>query len=414
MAVLVVLTSLLSASCSSESGPGAPAPELGPEASEPGPEAPASAPAGAPNEKPLDAEPPPTDTADGAVYNVPDTIASDCSRPVEQEIMEWLVGVPNGGTAVFAHEGCYGQDGTITLDDRSDLTVNGNGSTFKALTEGLSDRSNWRIRSGNNITIRNMVVRGSLTERQYVAEREFQHGYAFQGTRGGLLENVRGYNVYGDFVEAQHDSRLKADVLKAPPATDIVVRSAHFDMAGRMGLGLTSVDGFLIEDSYVGNVALSAVDVEPDVAGQQAKNIRVLNNTFGRVSHGMFVSHGKGGAPHVGNVLVADNVMEVEADTCVAPIFVRGPSKDRRSDYTFRDNQLLAKGHGMRLDGLTDVTISGNTIRHVGRACPAAIGVTLYDAHDVSVEGNVFAGAKEAVRQDPRSTNVSEQDNRLQ
>ncbi len=67
-------------------------------------------------------------------------------------------------------------------------------------------------------------------------ELEWQHGYASQGTHDGLLENVQAYNVYGDFVEAQHDSRLNANVRKAPPAVKIVVRNSRFETAAAWGL----------------------------------------------------------------------------------------------------------------------------------------------------------------------------------
>ncbi len=78
-----------------------------------------------------------------------------------------------------------------------------------------------------------------------------------------------------------------------------------------------------MENSYVGNVALSAVDVEPDVPTQKARNIRIVGNTFGSFAHAMFASLGKGHDPEVGKVVVTDNRMEAVPDSCLPPIVVR-------------------------------------------------------------------------------------------
>src|SRR6201999_1566765 len=82
------------------------------------------------------------------VYTVPSTIASDCSAPVEGELMDWLATVPDGSTVQFASNGCYGQDGTITVSGRHALTLDGNGSEFRTLTPGARDRANWRFVGG--------------------------------------------------------------------------------------------------------------------------------------------------------------------------------------------------------------------------------------------------------------------------
>jgi hypothetical protein len=95
--------------------------------------------------------------ADATVYQVPDTIPDDCSVAVDQDVMDWLATVPDGNTAQFAPDGCYGQDGTITVTARTDLVIDGQGSELRALTAGDSHRANWRFVGGANLTVQNLA-----------------------------------------------------------------------------------------------------------------------------------------------------------------------------------------------------------------------------------------------------------------
>ena len=78
------------------------------------------------------------------VYTVPKKIRSDCTLPVENQIMAWLATVPDGSTVQFGPGRCYGQDRTITLTGRSGLVIDGR-VEFRALTPGDSHRANWRL-----------------------------------------------------------------------------------------------------------------------------------------------------------------------------------------------------------------------------------------------------------------------------
>src|SRR5688572_14554218 len=103
------------------------------------------------------------------VYAVPASIASDCSRPVEAELHEFLATVPDGATIEFPPGGCFGQDDSLWVVDRHNLTFAGNGSTFRIVTTGRNEtylRSNWRVRRGSGITFRDMEVVGACAPGQ--------------------------------------------------------------------------------------------------------------------------------------------------------------------------------------------------------------------------------------------------------
>ena len=359
----------------------------------------------------------PTDTTPAA-FMVPDSIPADCSRPVENEIMAWLATVPNGATARFEHNGCYGQDETIELEDRIDLTIDGNGSSFKALTTGSPNRDNWRIEGGRNITLRNMTVCGSnphagISEKAYDGKVEWQHGFRFAGTNGGTLENVRAFDVYGDFVEAMWDWRAP-DVYTAPMARNIVIRNSYFARAGRMGIGLTGVDGFVLQDSYVGDVNMAAVDLELDVDTHLGRNISIVNNVFGPHRFALFANGGWGSGENVGNVLIAGNRMTGPLISCESPIFIAPPAGKYRSRWTIRDNQFLTLSETVTATRVQDLVVANNRVRfEPWGGCSRYSGVGLQDAHTVSITNNTFSGADRVVQVDALSTNVHEAGNAL-
>ena len=75
-----------------------------------------------------------------SVYKVPTSIAADCSVNVTAALQAWLDSLPDGATALLAAGGCYRVDGTPQLIDRNGLTIDGNGSTLRAFTDGPPER----------------------------------------------------------------------------------------------------------------------------------------------------------------------------------------------------------------------------------------------------------------------------------
>jgi hypothetical protein len=351
-----------------------------------------------------------------AAFLVPDSIPADCSRAVEDDIMDWLATVPDGSTVRFKHNGCYGQDETIELEDRLDLTIDGNGSTFKALTRGSPNRDNWRIEGGQGITLTNMTVCGAnphagIHDDAYDGSVEWQHGFRFAGTANGTLDNVRVFDVYGDFVEAMWDWR-DPDVDAAAMARNIVVRDSHFARAGRMGIGLTGVDGFLLTNSYVGDVNMATVDLELDVHTHLGRNISIVNNVFGPHRFAVFANGGWGSSPNVGQIEISHNIETGPLYTCEPPIVAVGPPGSYRAGWTITNNSFLTYSDTALLTRARGVEVAGNRVRYdPSGGCGRYAGVGLEDSHDVLVVANVFEGAREVVRADALSSGVTAQGN---
>jgi hypothetical protein len=317
---------------------------------------------------------------------------ADCSVDVTKNLQDWIATVPDSAIIKFSNNGCYNIDGGLVIVDRHTFTIDGNGSTFRLVSRGDANRSNWTIRGGKDVTLRNMIARGAnpkagITDSAYDRAVEWQHAYRFQGTQIGTLDNVQAYDVYGDFVEAETDWMRVA--FPGPPARDITVRNSHFERSGRQGIGLTHVDGFVLEDSYLGEINMTGVDVEPGAAGAIAKNIRVERNTFGRVRHAVLSAFGA----NAGNITFSRNVMAEISVTCMPPVYVGAYAGIFWSGFTFEGNSLKTLGNAFDLTRVKNVTIRGNTIQASFGGCGRASAVLVADTHDGQVSQNTVSKA---------------------
>jgi hypothetical protein len=335
------------------------------------------------------------------VYTAPAAIASNCSVAVDAALNAWIARVPDGATILFPPRRCYGIDGELRLDDRRDLTLDGRGSTFRALTLHDPRRAIWHMSGGRRLTLRNMIVRGfspqaGVHSSYYIGGRsyEWQHAYEFSGVSGGLLDHVQAYGVYGDFVEAQADQRPGR---RAQPSRGITVRGSRFAGAARQGFGLTSVDGMTIEGNRVRDVAQAGVDLEPDPPHPLARNVTVAGNTFADVWLAIVSVNGIAPAntDGVGNVSITGNTMRPPTapgrESCFAPIWVNAANGASTANYTIARNRLVSIGPGIYMMGVRGARISGN--RLTGRpGCRRSAAVELHRSTGVVVGANQFGG----------------------
>ena len=365
---------------------------------------------------------PQTSTPQLSVYTVPDSIPSDCSVPVEEELMAWLATVPDGSTAQFAQGGCYGQDGTITLSDRSDLVIDGRGSEFRALTLGGSHRSNWRFIGGGNLTVRDLAVRGSDPQGAYDHAIEWQHGFDVEGVQRMTLSDVQARETWGDGIDLWHGGSSPACGDDASSARDVLISGATLARIGRQGVAVVDAERVTVQDSTIGPVAWANVDLETDDDCEIARHVTLSGNSFGSNGWGVIVNGGLGADPQVGDLTVNGNTQTdptidtgiLTPDPCRAPVRILSPDSVYRSSYTFTDNHFLATANGLVFRRVNDVNVSGNTIAFTPTSgCDTRNGVRLVDSHLVTITGNVFSGAGSAYSADPASTEITASGNTL-
>jgi hypothetical protein len=238
-------------------------------------------------------------------------------------------------------------EGVVRIIGKNDLTIEGNGALIFAETDGRSvnppddlrhlwprQRSHVEIKGGSNIVIRNLIIRGAnpnagSAEGAYVEALEGQHGFDVRGTKGITLENVTVTDTYGDFLYLGPGS--------TGWGSNAIIRRAHLERSGRQGIAITGFEGVLVEDSHIGEVGRTIIDIEPPSETGGARRVTFRNNTFGYCRHLWVHSGGRG--PNVSDILFEDNRlidhMGIKVYVHVSPA---SPAGTRRGKHSFVRN----------------------------------------------------------------------------
>jgi hypothetical protein len=325
-------------------------------------------------------------------------------------LQAWLDQLPDHVTASLRGGGCYRIEGTVTLAERHDITLSGNGATLKATTVGTGGRLARRQRcqlsivNSDRVIVRDLIVRGAnpragIDEAAYEPEFEAQHAFSLHGDDGVTLDHVQAYDVYGDFVYIGGTGRN--------PSRHITVTRSRFARNGRQGISITDADGVLIDDNEITDVRRSVFDLEPNKRADEARHIRIENNRTGRATNYWLADKGTGA--NVGDVTVSRNVMESASGALVIVVGTFG----RRGPFAFVDNVFQTTGAvtdenasgAFLFTNAAGIRLTGNAVR----VAPAArlAGVELRNTSDVVVLQNLFTGVTTTVVADAASRNVS-------
>ena len=355
--------------------------------------------------------------ASAAIYKVPKKVRDNCSVAVDSQITAWLATVPDGNTAQFGSGRCYGLDGTITVPDRADLTIDGGGSEFRALTKGGSHRAGWRLVRGRGLTVRNMAVRGSNPGGAYDPAIEWQHGFSVEGVQGLALSQVQVRETWGDGVMVWRGSPSPACGDDSSSARNVTISGALLERIGRQGVAIVDGEHVTLRDSTVGPVAWSSVDIETDEDCEIARHITVAGNRFGVNRYGVIANVGFGAEPQVGDVAVTDNTQTAATGApgeCWAPVRILSPEAVYRSGYVFLRNRFLARRNGFEFRRVRNVDVSSNNVTLTPTTgCGKRAGVLLVDSHSVGITNNVFSGANYVYTADLLSTGITAEGNSL-
>jgi hypothetical protein len=317
---------------------------------------------------------------------VPASIPADCSRDVSAELTAWIASVPDGSTLQFAPGGCYRADRTIAIQYRNDLTFEGNGSTFRAVTSGRElparqarNRSMFSFWQGTNLTIRNTIVRGAnpnagMSDAAYVPALEAQTAYVVGGVENMVLDHVEAYDVYGDFVFVGAATR------------NLLVKNSTFARNGRQGWTINGTD-IVFENNNIRMTRRATIDLEPSSTTSIARRVTIRNNTIG-VGRLYFFANAGLAAPTedisiIGNTFV-NKAMTVRVNPptgirsryriignrSTTPMDGAAFALNNVAGVEIRDNvQPMQRGNrspGVSIRGCTDVTVTGNQFRFGG------------------------------------------------
>lgn len=350
---------------------------------------------------------------DTTFFAPPASIDASGVTDVTAALNQFLASVPESSVVTLPAGALYRAEGVVRLIGKTNLTIEGNGTLIFAETDG-SDvtppvdlkhlwpraRSHVEISGGNNIVIRNLVVRGAnpnagSEQGAYVSDLEGQHGFDVRGVNGLLLDRVTVTDTYGDL--------LYFGGLQGEGSHDIRVTNSHFERSGRQGIAITGAENVLIEDSYVGEVARSIIDLEPNSASGRAWNIVLRGNTFGPCRHLLLSAGGRGSG--VGEVELSDNVlqgMQLKVRAFAPEGMRRGPFRVIGNVSDTRLGTPVAALRFVRIDG---VEVRDNVQPMV--IARSMTGVSAVESCDVVVQENEFLNAALQAEIEPHSCPAS-------
>jgi hypothetical protein len=339
-------------------------------------------------------------------FNVPASIDWHCAKDVTPALQTWINSMPNGSTLAFRPNGCYQIEGTLQVENRKSLLIEGNGSTFRASTIGERNRNQWRIKLSHYITLQNIKTDGPNTAWVYNSELEGQHGIGINGSDHILVSGISVRETYGDCVMVSRGGNGNGNT----PSTDVIVRNSTCTNIGRQGMSVTMARRVTLTGNRLDNVRRTVFDLEPNVPGQFAEDIMISYNKVSFYNH-FFVGSGGAGC-NVRNITIRGN----SSDGGGIGIKVAQNMTCHKSGFlvegnTFHMNVGLHWTGWAAFQDTDNVTVRGNRILTT-RGMP---GVKFQDAGgSLVVADNQFPGACEAfVTQEMDPANVTAYDNVL-
>jgi hypothetical protein len=317
----------------------------------------------------------------------PGPTAAACTVTATSSIQTAVNATPDGGTVCLQPGTEYVLSGTVTLLNRTNLTVDGQGATVRANGYWTASAEIFMATGGSGITFRDLTIVGTDTDPGYQCCLEFQAGIGSRGTQGLTVTGNTIRNVQGDGVGAYASGSV--------PVRDLVVSGNTITGAGRWGVTLTHAERVTIEANTVTDTD-KAFEMEPDIDSHFVKDVTVRGNTVTGRGYNLLALYGPGSFERI----------TVERNTVPA-----GPNRGiwsyvepngRASSITFRDNvgeqefwedpcatPCRAVLRLYRTDG---ATVTGNT----QPVTPGSgmVGVLAEDVTGLVESGNSWPGAQ--------------------
>ena len=312
---------------------------------------------------------------------VPDSVDATGATDVTDALQDFLATVADGSTIAFPEGGQYRVDGSIGINTKRNLTIEGNGATVFATTEGERNRTQLNIVESTRIVVRDLVVKGAnpaggVGDAAYKAELEAQHGINIIGSVGIELDDVTVTDVYGDFVYI--GQRQGTDWSRK-----IWIHDSTFARNGRQGIAVTAGREIVLERNTIGDTRRATIDLEPNNTEGGAEDVFILDNTVGQGRLRFVASHGRG---RVDDITISGNRLDGIALT----VDVVSPGDERRTGWWVGENSSTKESDRTPvLFTRVDEVVVRNNIQPV-EVRDGNAGVGLRDVCGATVESNNF------------------------
>jgi Right handed beta helix region len=295
------------------------------------------------------------------------------------DLQALIDGTPDGGVVRLAARSDYRVEGTLVVEERHGLRIEGNGARIFATTVGDLHRGQIRIIGGSDLVVSDLEIHGAhphagLAERAYVPELEGQYGIRLDGATDVEIDRVRIRDVYGDFV---YISRHEGD---RRWSERVWIHDSNFARNGRQGIAVVAGRDVVIERNTFTDTRRATIDLEPNSPSWGADNVHIIDNEIGP---GRLLFVAAGGRGPVNRVVVARNVLRGH----LLNLWVIPPDGDHRQRFWVVDNtsDTGAARPPLQFTRADGVIVSGNRqpMTKPGEALVQAV-----DSCDVSVTGN--------------------------
>ena len=337
-------------------------------------------------------------SAHAATVVVPTTIPADCSRDVTADLNSLFTTLPAGTVLKFAAAGCYRVDGTLLVQERTNLVFDGQGASFKAFTDGTElpqprNRAHWKLLYSNRITLKHMTIVGANLSGVYDPDLEAQHGVALNGALQTTIIDVKVRQVFGDCVTI---TRGTLGPTIARGTDNVTIRKLNCLVAGRQGVAITWGTNVTVQLSTLTDIERTVFDLEPTYSGWVVDNILIEDNVIN--SHGNYALGSGGAGCNVSNVTFRGNRIAAPGNIKVGTAPAAGC---RKHDFIVEGN-IATLGVGEQRfsawDNLDDVLVNDNTVTIPSGSQDDRIGVDFENARGIlTVTNNEFCGATDAV-----------------
>jgi hypothetical protein len=311
-----------------------------------------------------------------------------------------IQGCANGSTVIFPANQTYHQTDKIVVEGRSDLVIDGNGSTFIKTSVSVAGaaRPNWHLAANTNLLVKNMVIQGSFVPpatRAAFSGNQFEHGFNIAGGSGITIQDVKITRVFGDFVTVAPNG----DALQ-PVARNVRIERLEGRYAARQCVAPIGVVGFWLTDSKLSDCFQTGVDIEPDVAGELVQDVHILRNTITGTYFTAIQAPVKGAPGDVKNIEIRGNMITRAPDTCFPAVLITYPQNNvgnttMLSGIVIEDNDLKTLSNGVVMQDVASGSVRNNRIENTaGNLCapPTPKAVKLINSPNVLVSGNTMVG----------------------
>jgi Right handed beta helix region len=324
----------------------------------------------------------PAASAGARDVRTPGVIDATGATDVTADLQALMDRTPDGGVVQLEREGDYRVEGTLVLDERHDLRIEGNGARIFATSTADRSRSHLKIVGGSDLVVHNLEIHGAnphagLGDQAHVADLEAQHGIALEGVTDVELNRVYIHDTYGDNV---YVSRHEGD---RRWSERVWIHDSTFARTGRQGIAVVAARDVVIERNWLTHMRRAAIDLEPTTQSWGADNIHILDNLVGP---GRLLFVAAAGAGPVNWVVIARNSLQGRD----LGVWVVPPEGDRRQRFWVVDNtsDTPSSVPTLRFTRSDGVIVHGNTqpISGRGKAFVKAV-----DSCDVAITGNDIA-----------------------